>query len=556
MAYGKVYGEETEAIAAPSGIVADPHDAFIPDTFCHKADNFVVNRGVMESRKGFRARLSHWTTTDYINHKFVALKSRNPNHPALIWRSGTSTQMVKVLDPRDGGVSAGDDYMSFVAGETFRSAAIYGDRVYILTSAELRVIPDNGFNWTAGTFSLLGATITNVPAITDIFVFKERMWGYGSDGILYYTEPAEFGQYPETWNAVTQNIAFSGPGNDAVIRQVVILGNKLLVFSTNGLFTLHVDGQPGSWFKRSFKPNSACLTKQCAVENNGVVYFVDQEGVHATNGLTISNISPMLSEAFLDKVAGHFAAYYIGYLDEGLVVSIKYLRKAGATLFGSDGPRCRTFFSRIDKFAWTEWNVQRPHTGATDTFWLDGIMSVSPVVNTVEADGRIQYVMYSITTSRSGSSGALYKGSSVNVGKYLGHADEFQVFTGSGTTSHDLAVELLFESRFTDGAFATRVKRAKNAFLSVAQPEDIQIKTNWILDSHAELTEFTTPTDALSETGFRKQTMMPIPADFMFQAAAFRLKAKLVAANALIPFKFFAVYMVKDTGRRDDIDVR
>ena len=170
------------------------------------------------------------------------------------------------------------------------------------------------------------------------------------------TDLPAVGGLPETWAFTSNFVPFVGPNGAGRIKKVVPLGNKLLVFTMAGLFTLIVEGPPASWILRLLDSKSISTTNQCAFESKGIVYYINSVGVWATNSLYNTKISGVIEDQFF-LAKGHRTHSIVPY-EDGLLISISKITEAHLQLSCLFAPNCRIFYSKLDPVAWTEWNIE------------------------------------------------------------------------------------------------------------------------------------------------------------------------------------------------------
>lgn len=447
-----VYSEEGEYLPVGRGIYTDDLPSSIDEGFCVAADNFIANGKELESRAAF-SRTSVTLQETALAPGFTKLITLSPSSvsdPAFIFTSGGPTIGIARYTDFGAGYS-GNAYINPSVGTDYvRAGCQYGSRKYLATAGGVKYI--TAIDWTAGTITL-SAAIT-AQSFNGLLIFKDRMWGW-SGGVLYFTEVAAFGGFPETWALSTQNVNFNAPGGDTVIRQVLPVGSKLLVFTNRGLFSLHVEGSPSSWIKRTVDERSISTSHQTAFEYGGVGYYVNTLGVWATNGIgSPTKLSGPIEDSFEETSQYNETLHYINYLNDGMVVSVAFTNNGTVVPTGS-----KTFYAKIDELMWTTWSFNRPYNGSPNGI-LYLVQSVTPTIPTLIATGNKQYILFS--TSLAAQTNITF-----NLASYEGIADDFYYFNGSIQTVTDRAIETYLRTRTTDGKAIHKEKNLKYAYMDV-----------------------------------------------------------------------------------------
>ena len=358
----------------------------IPDGYSAITYNMVATGDSLENRSGIRRSSVDWKVFDWsaggvsINTEKINIINMlntniyDSNVPAFAWGSGgwvvpthgTTGAGALNLVRSYGDLGTGDGFMSVSMPASVLGISRYRDRIYFCLQG-LGVQYISTLNW--ATDSL---TYTSVPSSANgifhgLFTFKDRLWAYQSE-FLYFTDIAPNGGYPETWAFATNRIPFQGPGGIGAIKKIVPIGNKLVVFTSSGLFTLLVEGAPQSWILRSLDSESISTTSQCAFESKNIIYYVNTQGVWATNGLACTKLSAVIEDQWF--LAKGTRSHTINSYEDGMVVSIAKLITGNTGYY--DAPNCRTFYSKLDPIGWTEWNLGS---------WVDPKAENPPVAN-------------------------------------------------------------------------------------------------------------------------------------------------------------------------------
>src|SRR5215510_9001341 len=278
-------GEEYFRVLIGQGMYTSELASNIPDGFSPIAYNLVATGDSLENRIGIKRTTVDWkyyenamgsginVDTDKMNlFSHLNVNIYNSALPAFGWGSsgltvpGNAAAGYNLNFVRSyGDITTGDGFMQYGAPGLVTGMAQYRDRTYFSVKNG-GVYYINSYNWSTDTPNIIGPLASSTGGnFYGLFTFKDRMWAY-QDHLLYFTDIAASGGYPETWAFAANTIPFIGPNGTGRIKKVVPLGNKLVVFTTAGLFTLLVEGAPQSWILRLLDSESISTTNSCAVE--------------------------------------------------------------------------------------------------------------------------------------------------------------------------------------------------------------------------------------------------------------------------------------------------
>jgi hypothetical protein len=537
MPNSKVYGEEIYKIDVGQGIYTAELASNIPDGFSASAFNFIATGDSLESRQGLRPssidyKKSHNVSQVSSFYGFFTQLSIDENtlpQWGWAWSDGT-TNTISFIRSGAVGSAAGDGYMEINMGATGTpiGMCLYGDRVYF-SIIGVGVYKINTINWStdAITFSLIAGS----AAPQGLFAFKDRLWGWYRDR-LYYTDIAPVGGYPEVWNSSTNFVPFRGPFGYGSIMDVKIIGNRLLVFTESGLFSLIVEGAPQSWILRMLDGDSYSTVGRCAFESKNVVYYVNTQGVWATNGLYSTKLSGTIEDRFFTGTGRRFLTLHS--LEDGMLLSIGNLVDGASFKF--DTPNCGLFYSKLDPIAWTEWGVEDP-TGIEVGMGSDKIALVHSVTKKLPCflvDDPTTFILFSV----SDSSKASPQGSRFQLGILDGGTDIVWGRTGASTKQSPVVMYL--KTKFFDGGDPYSDKSNKLGMLEMfTSDSQHMIQTSWDADTTtlSSIRE-TNTVDYVVGTG---SNLIKIKSDFMYRRCSLQLRTHLQGDNSTIKIKDIAI---------------
>jgi len=548
--------EEAYVIEIGSGMYTSDLPSNIPDGFSAICYNMVATGDSLENRIGIRKSSVDWKVTDNAP-RYLATVAPHDQYffsqidpwgfdstmPAFVWASsgfvissGAAAPLTLHLVRANGVSGAGDGYMAITTASACIGACQYAGTMYFsLSGGGIRKV--SSIDWSADTVTHALVASSGTGTFRGIFVFKDRMWGWGTGSAkhkLFFTDIAATGGQPETWAVATNVIPIVGPSGNGAILKIVPLGNRLAIFTTNGLYTLLVEGAPASWILRVLDSKSICTTSQCAFESKGIIYFVNTQGVWATNTLAVRKLSGVIEDQWF--VAKGLRTHTINQYEDGMIVSISKHSTVPDNYVKTD---CRTFYSKLDPIAWTEWNMNRNDLG-TDPYQLAQIWSTTEKIPTYLNAEPTVYVMTFMTDSTEAAKQR-------PVAQFLimdGGTDEYS--TRAGTLINN-PVGIYLKTKHFDGENPYRMKHAKRGIMEFFSSDvGHEIVTSWdsdyTIDSASEIRlttidEFTVGLAANS---------IKVPADFRYRRASLNVRCVLQSATSQI--KIRQIVLFQDTG--------
>lgn len=551
-----IEGEEFYQIAIGQGMYTSELASNIPDGFSAVCYNLVATGDSLENRVGIRQSSVSWKvyqdyptstgrTTDIdIMGYFCQIDpwGNDSTKPAFVWSSrgsaipaGTLNSSTLNLVRAAGTTDAADGFMSVTTSGLVSGICQYnGTMYYSQIGAAVGVYKVTNLNWTTDVMTSTLVVSSTSLDIQGLFTFKDRLWGWNGNK-LYFTDLPTVGGQPETWAAAANVIPFVGPNGAGNIKGVVPLGNRLAVFTTNGLFTLLVEGAPASWILRVLNSKSISTSSQCAFEANGIIYFVNTTGVWATNTLSVSKLSAVIDDQWF--LAKGKRVHTINQYEDGIIISIG--KQGAATYFDKDN--CKTFYSKLDPIGWTEWNFNSYGASATRPERLALVWSVTDKIPTYLNTDPTVYTNLFVTDSTLAAS-------QKSVFQFLildGGEDQYVDRTNTIRTA---PVGIYLKSKHFDGGNQYSIKNAKKGMLELFTSDaQHEFTTSWDSDVTID------PSTEVREVALNDYTvgmgsnMILIRAQFRYRRASFNFRSELQTADSQIKIKDIA--LAQDTGR-------
>jgi len=436
----------------------------------------------------------------------------------------------------------GDGFMSVDVDGEFLGMCDYNSVVYFSLRA-LGIKKVTTVDWAADTLTFTDITSSGTGTIKGLMTFKDRLWGWNNNKLYYTDLPTTPGGFPETWAFAANVVPFMPPNGKCDIKQVVPLGNKLAVFTTNGFFTLLVEGAPASWILRVLDSRSVSTSSQCAFESKGIIYYVNTQGVWATNNLTATKLSAVIEDQwFLAK--GTRIHTLIPY-EDGMIVSIAKAAASDTKYFDKDF--CRTFYSKLDPIGWAEWNINTYGMG-TGTYNLAMVWSATDKIPTFLNSEPTVYGMLWYTDSTDASK----QKAVMQLLVFDGGSDQWVERTGTVKT---LPVGIFLKTKRVDGGNPYNIKRAKRGMLELFTSDaNHEFTTSWDIDAtNSEASEVRTKDKVVATVG-AGSNLIQVLNQFYYRRAAFNLRAELQGDSSQIKIKDLAI--AQDTGRGEFEEAR
>lgn len=536
MAAGQIYGREAIEIEIGKGVYTSELSSNIPNGFSAQAFNCIASGDSLENRQGFTPSSVDYRKfpTGYpqgFAHNFSQLSNGgDASLPVLGWND----EQGNMYFIRGGYSGSGDGFMGVnPGGGVIGGICAYGNIIYFSIPGT-GVFKITAFNWVAD--SITYAAVAGSPA-GPLFSFKDRLWTWGTNR-LYFTELAAPGGQPENWNGAANYIVFSNYLGNCNIVQVVPIGNRLLVFTDAGLFTVTVQGAQASWIVRTLDIESTSRSAQCGFESKGIVYYTNSQGVWATNGIYVTKLSAVIEDQFF-KAPGDIRTS-LHALEDGMLLNIV---KYGAGQIDTSG--CRTFYSKLDPVGWTEWGIHSVHLYANpdniyETYFpnnpyrLQQVHSISKKVSTFLSKDPTVYMLVTVGNS----TGPINQDVCTQLCIYDGGVDKLHVPIGSSTSVLlEENVEIYLKTKFFDGGSSWRIKQGLAGFVEIYTSDtNHNFETYWTIDASLGA-DRVRESEIIEPAVGEGSNLCKIPADFQFRRAALSFVSKLQSNTSQIKIK-------------------
>ena len=562
-------GEEYFKVAIGQGMYTAELASNIPDGYSAICYNMVAAGDSLENRSGIRRSSVDWKVFDHpaggpnpdtekINIIYMLNNNISDSSlPSFAWGSGGYVVPSQVLTGsgslnlvRSAGVAAaGDGFMSIALPNTCLGISQYLDRVYFVIHGQ-GVHYISNLNWAADSITYTAVPSSANGTFHGLFTFKDRMWAY-QDDLLYFTDVATLGGYPETWAFAVNRIPFRGIGGKGRIKKVIPIGNKLVVFTSSGLFTLLVEGAPQSWILRSLDSESISTTSQCAFESKNIIYYVNTQGVWATNGLACTKLSAVIEDQWF--LAKGSRTHTINSYEDGMIVSIGKL--CTGNLYVYDGPACRTFYSKLDPIGWTEWNLgQWSDPKATSPVVrnrLAQVQSTSKKVPTyLNPDPTVYMLAYITNCQQDKPDDWDYPVLQLLI--FDGGKDQF---VNGLNVVEEYPTTVKLKTKYIDGGNAYNLKQCKRGLLEIYTSDtEHKFETSWDIDASSGAGTNVRITANQDYTVGVGSNLVQIPSNFHYRRCALDFQADLQSDTSTIKIKDIA--LVQNTERAEFEKVR
>jgi hypothetical protein len=437
----------------------------------------------------------------------------------------------------EGTHDANDGFMSTTIPSQCMGIAQYNNAVYFILNGD-GVQKITAFNWATDTITYTQVTSSNGATMRGLFTFKDRLWAWNKHNLYFTGVATTSAPFPETWAIASQVIPFAGPNGYGDIKQVVPLGNRLAVFTTNGLFTLLVEGAPASWILRILDSKSISTSSRCAFEAKGIIYYINTQGVWATNTQSVTKLSAVIDDQWF--LAKGSRVHTICAYEDGVIASIAKQAQSNIAYFDRDN--CKVFYSKLDPIGWTEWNVNSYETGGTSRperfalFWS----ATDKIPTYLNAEPSV-YLMGFVTDSTE----AVVRYAVAQVLIMDGGVDEYVDRTN---TIRSAPVGLYLKTKHFDGGNPYNLKRAKQGMLEIfASDVEHQFTTSWDLDETIDSASEKEEVNIIERTVGVGSNLVRLRNQIYYRRAALNIRTTLQTDNSQIKIKDIAI--AQDTGR-------
>ena len=515
--------EQPVEVPVGQGLYTAELSSSIPEGYCARLKNFIAAGDSIENRFGFVQTSVDWnqiSATAFEDHiRLYKMFDGDSTKPILAWPQVGTGQInfLRSVDKFNAAAVSGDGYMLATSGDNkVYSLCTYRDRGYFTSDIGIKRI--TAWNWTADTITAASIT-TSINDAKGLISFKDRLWCFKGNTI-FYTDVAPFGGYPEVWSITVNALTIDAQSGTSIIRQMVPVSNRLMIFTDTGVFVLIVAGAPASWNLRSLDARASVNSEQCAFEAAGLVYYVDARGVWSTDGLVTAKISSTIEDAFFQT--SYTVKARLSYLDDGMVLTLAAYFK-NSTSLQVDSVKSRVFYTKLDNIAWSEWNID-PSDAITNLF-LDyrmvEVFSSSDRVYTQLTDTPIHYMLVATSKSTTATPAPIQ----IQLVVYDSSQDSLRVPLTAGTSElRTDEIILSLKTRYVDAEVKHVNKHIKYAYIEMfSSSTDHQFTSYWSLDNGAITLGFDIDEPVTGEG----TSLIKIPADFIFRKTALNIDAQM-----------------------------
>jgi len=556
-----IQGEEAFPLEIGFGLYSADLPSAIPNGYCQEAINTVCSGESQENRVGF----NYVSAVDYFIEQpvtpehtaFVFCYNDNPAYPVLAWPDGNFICFIRGSARLYSAAYTGDGFMRVNPENSIvTSIANYGTITYFCTNLGIRKIADipgppfvPGFNWTSDVINFTSVT-TVLTGLYGMITFKDRMWAFKGN-TLYFTNAATTTTNPETWSPVTQAIPVEGPGGSGEILKIIPIGARLLIFTSNGLYALTVQGEPASWVFKSLDNRSLSNHRQCAFERNNLIYYVNTLGVYVTDGYEVTKLSSSIDDKFFTAVTGN-VRYSLNFLQDGMLLSMSRIFKHTNNQIYYDTTYHQMFYTRLDTIAWSEWNLKNYDTGQTGVFQdynIATILSSSDSIYSFLSPDPLSFVL----PVAGNSSVAVPLACFLQLCTYDGYLNKVRILAGANGVKQE-PIHIKIRSSYSDFGQSWNISYIKYAFAEVFTSDpNYLFETWWVLDGTTDAQQqLLTVIDG--GTPGEGTNLVKITAGFHSRRAGLSIHTILQSVNSQVKFKNFVAIM--HTERREFKEIR
>lgn len=547
-------------IAIGNGVYTSELASNIPDGYSAECYNMVATGDSVENRIAFRRPTvdfkvleispgyHSWDSDDYNYFCHINPWGKDSSKPAFMWGAkgfavpGAGANSATLHLVRAAGVTdANDGYIAVNMPQSVTGIAQYQGTIYFALSTD-GIKKITNINWATDTITYSAIASSAGATLRGLFTFKDRLWAHEGH-YLYFTDLPTVGSLPETWSLASNRISFVGPNGAGTIKKVLPLGNRLAVFTTNGLFTLLVEGSPASWILRILDSKSICTSSQCAFESKGIIYYINTQGVWATNTLTATKLSGSIDDQWF--LAKGSRIHTIAPYEDGMVVSIaKHV--TDERYFSRDD--CRVYYTKLDPIAWAEWGFNKHDDANLNVEQLALVWSMTDKIPTYLNTEPTVYVMGMITDSVQ----ALNTNSVMQLWVMDGGVDEY---VNRLNVLETLPVFCFLKTKHFDGGQQYKQKKSMKGMIEIYTSDaEHEFTTSWDID---DTIDESTEVDTRMLNDFtvgRGSNIVQLPARFPYRRASFNLRVALQTNDSQIKVK--DLVLVQNTGRDEFEQVR
>lgn len=191
--------------------------------------------------------------------------------------------------------------------DQFCDFASFRGRLYFATPAAGSGGGDSGLKYIqySSGYSVQDVTLSGTKAITDDFdkpkgceLWFDRVWVYTdssvNDGSYIYWTDTDGDDIPQD----TNYLFIPGEGPITGLKRVY---DRLLVFKKSSIYVLSGGADPENTLRgEPLRSDLGSIANRAVIEVDGLVYFVSERGIHATDGINDTYLSKVIEPDFSD----------------------------------------------------------------------------------------------------------------------------------------------------------------------------------------------------------------------------------------------------------------
>lgn len=205
------------------------------------------------------------------------------------------------------------------------------------------------FAWTTA-----GTWVTGAPGLNTVFpiVFAQFRMFYidNATGNIKFSEPGDFST--GTGFPAANSIGLVGDGS--TISGLLPYRDRIVIFTTIGIWILYMNGPPASWSLKKMPYNVSANGPQSFKVVDDLIYFIGSDGVYRSDLTQVQKISLPIQDVFALRADSYkpgsaplgFITDTLGYWNRRLLCQIRTKNTA-------DGVKLYVF--HLDTNSWSEW---------------------------------------------------------------------------------------------------------------------------------------------------------------------------------------------------------
>lgn len=353
--------------------------------------------GQIKSRPGFQQKYDGTVFAN--NARFIGQHSNDTGANQLIVQTISDNYTSKhgagrLYYTNNGGVSWGS--IGSVDYSCGRSVQYTNGLSYIPTAAGLHSW--NGSTWTGPIATSKNSSYNLVFAFDRLFTIDNASKN------IFYSDA----NLPATWSGA--NFDFKTDNKDNIVG-ILNYRDRLVVFFTNSIRIINIQGPPSSWTQKFFSYYMGVQSQNCYYVYNDLLYFLSSEGFFRTDLSQVEELSKPIAPALQtrweapDQPGGTWQRYQdsIGYWRQRFFITVRTsLGSAGSS---SPASTYKMFCYNVKNGFWSE--VILNISNSDGLGWSPGV-SYLPVFVGKKVAGNAQYNKPGLYMFTGDTSGRMY----------------------------------------------------------------------------------------------------------------------------------------------------